>query len=307
MKRILITLIIIFSFILSGCILKNQTHFVDDTSLSDYTLNRRLTISAVTDDEAGFTLIPKEALNGNFNENIAYLDLTDVTVEITGTTYPLADAIRDGLITVEEIFAYARLDARNGICSELYESKNGLTIFTYRYPEFDLSLTYDVYETPDGEQHLINNLQLYKVGSNVSHTYIDDETGKIIDHEDWGLTFDAVDATPTTLTVDCTQSGGQHIGELVLDFYTLFNVNTNDPIGHLEHIKSTDQYQPKITIEQNTTSQFTIDWTDTHAPLPSGEYYIWLHVKDVFEPSQVHPLMKDFYSEQYFTVTFEIP
>ena len=70
-------------------------------------------ITAITDESAGFTTIEPGELGGNFEEDIVYLSLSDVNITIDTSVYPLEEAIRDSLITVEEIFAYARLDARN--------------------------------------------------------------------------------------------------------------------------------------------------------------------------------------------------
>lgn len=269
--------------------------------------HRRLHIDAIANENAGFTTIKPEQLGGNFDEDILYVDLTDVNIAVDGVIYPLENAIRDGLISVEEIFAYARIDARNGICTETYTSEHGLAYFTYRYPEFDLRMTYDVYETPDGKTHLINDMGIYKVGSNITSSYFDDETGKRIDREDWGLTFEVEEATSTSVTLNCTQSGGQHIGDLVTNFFWLYTEDYQNIVSKLPGIENADQFQPKITIEQDAVSQFTIDWTDTYGSIPSGEYIMRLHIDDVFEESQVHPLMDDFFDIQYYDFSFTIP
>ena len=67
---------------------------------------------------------------------MTYVGLTDVCVEAVQGKKALEMAIQDGDISVEEIFAYARLDARNGFCTEHKNSKHGLTHFIYVYPEY---------------------------------------------------------------------------------------------------------------------------------------------------------------------------
>lgn len=268
---------------------------------------RRLLISAVADREAGSTVFSPEELNGAVDNYLHYVNLTDVTVELDGVPVPLEQALREGAITVEEITAYARIDAKNGICQEKYESTHGLTEFTYRYPEFNLQLIYDVYETPDGKQHLIQSINLYRTGSGVSNAYYDFESEYTyrLDREDWGLTFEVVQATPTSITLNCTQSGGQQFGELEIMFYTLFAEGFQF-IPTLDSVESIDDYGAQITIEQNADSQLTINWACAYEPLSSGDYYIELHIQDIFDASQVHPLADDFYDMQEYYIPFSI-
>ena len=160
-----------------------------------------LQITLTPDDSVDFITIPKEKLGGHFDEEITYYDVTNVMIDINGESKKLEEAIRDGEITVEAIYAYARMDARKGNCTESFESKNGLAKFTYRYPDFDLRLVYDVYETPDGESHLIQDIGIYRANADVLTRYTDD-TGKWIDREDWGVMFEVVEATPTGLVLN---------------------------------------------------------------------------------------------------------
>ena len=61
------------------------------------------------------TTIPAEYFSGNYSEDICYYGLCDVSIQMDGETLKLEDAIRDGCITVEELTAYARIDAREGV------------------------------------------------------------------------------------------------------------------------------------------------------------------------------------------------
>lgn len=123
-----------------------------------------------------------------------------------------------------------------------------------------------------------------------------------LDKEDWGLTFD-IEATPTGATVTCTQSGGQQIGQLSMQYYYLLN-----PSGSF--LKKAEGTQgaafEEIPIEMNGTTTFTIDWSAWYGALPEGSYYIEFDVSDLFDSEQVHPLMMDFHKRQLYPVSFTI-
>ena len=267
----------------------------------------------VAGDRTKFATITSDQLGGNFDQDINYLGMSEVNWEVDGIIYSLADAIRDGITSVEEIFAYARIDARNGICTEEFTSKNGLAYFTYAYPEFDLRMTYDVYETPDGQQHLVNDIGIYASGADVFTAYTDEETGVAIDREDWGLTFDVTETTPTSITLDCTQSGGQQIGELQIDYYYNIYSVVDGQTMLVPSLQGTMTYTeetlppPIADIKQDGSTRFTIDWTEKYGELDSGEYKIKLSVNDIFDESQVHPLMQDYFDRQSYWVEFTIP
>ena len=267
---------------------------------------RHLKITATVEEGLGFTSFPAEDLNSNLTEDLTYLDLKDVTIKINDDHYPLEDAIRQELITVEEIFAYARLDARDKICGETFETEHGLTHFTYCYPEFYLHLVYDVFESPDGKAHLISDITLYQPGSNIGYFYVDKKTGTPLFREDWGLTLEPADVSPTGLTLNITQSGGQQIGALQAESYTLFTEDYSTPVPELPGNVNTAQDAPIFVIAQNAQSQYTIDWTNLYGKLPKGNYVMTLHVHDIFDASQIHPLMEDFSDRQYYDIPFRI-
>ncbi|MBQ3192454.1 MAG: hypothetical protein IJB59_02660 [Oscillospiraceae bacterium] len=302
-KRIQISLLFSLTFcsmLLCSCSVQTNDTPQDST-------NRKLTISAVADSSAGFTTIAPESLGGNFEEDIVYLNLTDVTVTVAETAYPLEEAIRDGHITVEEIFAYARIDARNGICKESHTTRNGLTVFTYAYPEFDLSLTYDVYETPDGKQHLINDMGIYNsYGANVVTIYEDEETGERIDRENWGLTFTVTDANADCVTLECTQTGGQHIGDLRIYSFVVYRDGEKYSIPDQNGEYRGANVLPEILIPNETTSTVTLNWQKELGSLSPGSYRIFINIHDIYDITQVHPLMKDFQDVQQYRVEFTI-
>lgn len=249
-------------------------------------------------------ILPKE-LGGNFDNPITYFGLRNVMIEIEGKDVKLENAIRDGYVSVAEMFAYARMDAKGGICTETFESTNGLTKFVYRYPEFDLNLVYDVYETPDGNQHLINDISLSKIGVEHPRLYADD-TGTLIDREDWGLTFNIVDKAATYVTIDCTQADGQQNGELVTHYFHLLTSN-KERIPDLEKRETFYHSLPQDTIAKNRNTQIKIDWSNIYGELPGGHYILYLQISDIYDANKVHPLMKNYYDEQIYTIEFTLP
>lgn len=264
--------------------------------------DRRLLLNA-EQHSVGWVTISADQLGGNFPEDIIYKNVSNVTIEVDGTVYPLEEAIRDGHITVEEIFAYARIDARNGVCRERHTTHNGLTYFLYSYPWCDIRLSYDVYETPDGQQHLISYLGIYDSSDTIYSAHYGEE-GNVIDREDWGLTFTAVSATPTTLTYQCRQSGGQQVGTLSAYSYCIFT----DSMSFLDQLaadQSSDNAEAPLAM--NGTCENTIDWTDVYGELPAGNYILRLGVRDFYDEEQMHPLMKNFYDHQYYDFPFTIP
>ena len=54
-------------------------------------------------------------------------------------------------------------------------------------------------------------------------------------------------------------------------------------------------------------AEIQLDWADIYGELPSGEYEIWLYIQDIFDESQVHPLMQDYHDMQIYPVEFSIP
>lgn len=274
--------------------------------------DRHLTISLEADKDADTKVFDSEELNGNFLYTMQYHRVSNVTICIDGETTPLETALAKGFVNEEDIFYYARQDARAGICEMEVESVLGVSNFYFHYPEYSLRLIYDVDETPDGLQHLISEFHVYArelPGTLDSYEllpcghFYDPETGESLDWEDWGLTFDVQQASPTQATITCTQSGGQQIGQLVIQYYYL----SEDAGPSLAKAEGT-QGAPfeGIPLETDGTTTFTIDWTAWYGSLPSGTYFLDLDIRDLFEPEQLHPLMVDFHDRQLYPVSFTI-
>lgn len=267
---------------------------------------QKLQFSVVEAEEPGFTLVSREDLGGKEDVELSYGDLSEVNVTLDGETISLAEAIREDALTVPELFAYARMDAQNGFCWESYTSENGLSHFRYTYPECEMWITYDVYETPNGGQNLINEICIYSItdsARSVSFFYVDEESewGYFLDREDWGLTLEASDVTPTGMTVSYTHNAAQEIGTLTLDSYSLY-ARKDD--GTAEYLGKGEL--DTVSIPEDGSGQITLDWSGVFGPLEPGAYYVKLSVVDNYDESQVHPLMANFYDRQSYHIAFTI-
>jgi len=297
------TLLLILSFLLTGCSTANPE--ATETAPVEAAVPR-LNISLVSDMSIGTTRFSKEELNGNFSHGLDYRNVTDVTIALDGAVLALEEALKSGALTEEEIFAFARLDAKQGFCTEEFKSKNGLTHFTYRYPDYNLRLIHDVYETPDGQQHLICHMAIYPPSGVILGEYLDfydEETGERLDREDWGLTLEAAQVSGTGITIHCTQSGGQQIG--VLHVFDFVLTDTDRFVSGLNG--SAEMPGCDFDLQMDGTTEIQLDWADIYGELPSGEYEIWLYIQDFFDESQVYPLMRDYHDMQIYPVAFSIP
>ena len=240
--------------------------------------------------------------------SVAYLD--DVTVELDGKAVSLEQALKQGKITPEEVAAWARLDAVDGYCDVEAVSERGLSRFFYYYEKIIVEVVNDVYETPDGKQHLIETVDVYTRGkgrADASHTYHGDD-GYPIDREDWGLTFTVKDVTSTGMTLVIEQSGGQQVGELEISGFSLFSMDDNHAVSVADQEKKQNDYDAiKSVITQNGTTEIQLDWTEVYGELPAGEYFMMPSVEDIYDESQIHPLIVKYKNNQSYRIIFTIP
>lgn len=314
-----IAVLIALILVLSGCAGKTgiSTASSEMTSAVHTTTNPqpRMQFYVAASENPGYTVISQEELGGNTDAYLAYCNLVEVNIFLDGEYLPLAEAIRRGNITVPEIFAFARMDSQNGFCEESYQSEHGLAHFSYTYPECELQLAYDVLETPSNDQQLIEEIYICAGPDNwrnQSHFYVDEssEWGYFVDREDWGLDFEVFSAAPTQIVLDVTQQGGQQMGELVIESYSLYSQDKNieadkksGPIGQAW----TDAEGLPIPILMDAAGQITIDWTSVAGTLNAGNYYVKLTVSDIYDQSKVHPLMMNYYDKQSYNIAFAVP
>lgn len=234
---------------------------------------------------------------------ISYDLVENVTVEVQGERMSLEEAVSGGKITVDEILADVRRDAAAGICQESTQTVNGLTRFEYAYPEMELWSIFDVLETPDGTQPLIRSFTVRAPGHpDILSTHFFDMSTPYhyeIDREDWGLEFRVLSATPEGITLEITQEAGQQFGQLNVTNYLLYASGWQ--------VCGSEDLAPGWDVKMGGASQLTIDWAQTIGQLESGDYCLRLHIEDNYDPSDVHPLARNFWDWQSYYIEFQIP
>ena len=303
---LLVCLLVLSAFFLGRSLGSGETATED--GLSKWNLR----LSATTDRNEPDKVIPLE--QGNFPE-AHYWSVKDVTVQLDGTRMPLEDALCEGLVTVDDVIASAREDAASGRCKESSQSKNGLAVFRYHYPAFNLQSLYDIYETPDGWRHRITDFSVYGIGRDPGYSIgWDEETGDPIDYEDWGLTFTVTQLSPSGATIECAQSGGQQFGRLNVAGLMLSRKNPGtqdwEQVEPLDASTGADIYKayseitpkPENFLNMGGTKELTYDLEAMFGRLPAGEYEIILKIIDCYDETDVPPLSRNFYDVQWYTV-----
>lgn len=296
-------------FLLSGCTSANAASESVPTAADamEQNLYLEVTVGTLSD----YTAVPLE-LPGESCTEIVYRGLNEVTIDIDGTSMNLEDAIREKYISIDQIISAARMDAANGFCEEIAKSHNSLTKFVYRYPEYELVYIHDVYETPTSQQ-LISEFSVCARGiqhfpSDYRNTYRNEKTGIPIDYEYWGLTFSVTEANSTGITIECTQSKGQQIGNLVADFYSVAQRSVDDSGTTTETRMDTlvTELVPSFPITMDGTTEISIDLSLLYDALPTGDYALYLLIRDEYSEDAVHPLMRNYYDQQLFDIPFTI-
>lgn len=246
-----------------------------------------------------------EDLGGNFDGSLRYKGL-EVSVTVSGKEVPLEDAVREGTYSVEQLVADVQTDARNGICQEETRTKNGLTEFHYSYPDvFSIDVINDIYQTPDGQEHLFRSVTINKNGDNEAHDFTHvmadpEQPNILIDREDWGLTMEAADVSSTGLTLKITQSGGQQAGTLEVASYWISST-VDGELGYFS-----PALDPAVSIPPDSTSSLSLNW-ENELTLPSGDYFLKVWVNDNYDPEAIHPLIHKFHDQQSYILFFTIP
>lgn len=279
-----------------GFFLGRNVHPAAEAVGQDEESQRKLWI-AVTQSEDAYTVISLDDLGEG---ELVYEDVTDVNILLDGEKIPLEEAIRNRMVSVPELIGWARTDAQNGLCKEFSETDNGLTEFMYHYIGCNVSTFYDILDAPDGSQHLIQRLSIQSPFSScsVKNMIFFDDVGNLLDREDWGITLEVEDVTPTGITLRFTQSGGQQVGRLQTRYYILSSAEIRQELPYGEYA---------MEITENGDTLYTLDWSETWGALPSGTYQISVEVRDVYDESQMHPLIRKFHNGQFYGLDFEIP
>ncbi len=262
--------------------------------------NQSLRMEAEAEDGAEHTEVFPAGSASDCRTALHYVDVCDVRIEVDGTVCYLEDAMREERVSLEQIYAYSRIDASFGYCETFTKVRYGLTFLVFRYPEYELRFTYDYYSLPDGEHRLVNELYISK------NRYDVNSGDNRVVQEDWGVTFEVREVNASSITLRCTQSGGQQLGELIVDLFFIDPAREEASIPRSDGDTDIDSYQPKTIISRDTVSEITLDWTDIYGELPPGDYLMSLRVRDAYDPADTHPIMSKFESRQSYAIPFTL-
>lgn len=263
---------------------------------------QRLLLAVQVDYDTGLVSVP---LAGRADK-VSISNLSDVQITLTEGTMPLCAALENGAVTPEELVAWAKLDAIAGICKESFRSENGLAYWLYRYSNVELSVYEDILEAPDGEHYPIRNLTIRDPGGKTTGVVMQvEQAGLLVDlgREDWGLSFEVTRADENGLTLTCIQSGGQLVGQAAIYSYMVskFHYEGQDKIPVSWDGADSSQW---MTIQNEGTTELRLEWENA---IPSGEYALHVFVRDVYDPEDMHPLIRNFEDGQNHSVQFTIP
>lgn len=290
-----LAVILLAAFILTGCA-KEKTEGE----------SCRLKLSVVADSSETFTFIAPEELGDSYQNGIDYYGISQASIECGGKTQELVSAIQNGDITPEEIVAYARIDARNGLCQMGFSSDMGYACYSYSYADYTVLSVNDVFEAPDGEQYAIERL-IIGTPELVERTSLGwpviEENGEYrnLGREDWGLTFEISQVTPDKLVLTCVQSGGQQAGQLEIADYVL--LRQDDNWSQCDRLDGDTPFE-LVPLEMEGSTTITIDWTGRYAALPAGDYVLNLYLKETYEDT--HEFMRNYTDAQSYFIPFTL-
>lgn len=256
----------------------------------------RLIISAVHADSEYTSEKIQQTNDGTSDLDFCCIGLTDITIDLGGNVMDLGNALREGKTSLSEISFLAQSDSQSGFCTEGWKSKNGLAEFRYSYPDFDLWIVDDIYETPDGLQHLIRGITLCQPGSDVAFLHNE------LDQEDWGIEFSVAEASQTEITLNYTQSGGQVLGQLMTYGYAISRLNPMEGIALLDNAP----LQEQKPISMNGQGTLCLDIETYFGALPAGQYGMYLYLQDAYNEEDVPPLTRNYHDVQCYWIEFTV-
>lgn len=292
----------------SDTVQKFQTQDVEEYHFPD---GQKLCLIVKKDPENGYHYIPKADLGGNFNDDLIYWNISEVSLLLDGKAYALEDVIQSGQVAPEELVAWAMVDARNGFCNEKIDTHMGLTDFVYQYPGYEIGVMNDIFETPSDDTHLFRILDISLPDGHknmrLGFTYFDENGNKIdLLREDWGLDFSVENVSCTGLTLHSKHSKGQEQGDLYLKY--AYITNSKDGGYPLVVEKLTDE---EILADVMLTEQddFNLDWTRIMGELPvdpGNQYALVIVVEDHYDPDTVPGIQKNYTDKQEYVINLDI-
>lgn len=285
-----IGLVLCLSLLLAGC--KQQSN-----NTVDVIANSRPYLQVKT--AQGYLTIQAPQLDKQYDGNITYDGVSDVCIVINEEAIPLEQAVKEGTCSIEQVIAYAQEDARNGICTEGQCTYNGLTKFTYTYPEYMLITIHDVYETPDGSCYTLNDFTV-TVPKEITPSpigYSNMTTGEYLDLEDWGVQFTPIEVTDKGIVLATNQQGGQNFGNLILtDFYLV-----SEP--EKQFLEESQVYGLSIPIKMNDSGELQLEWNNS---MPTGDYMLVVRLEEQYNKSDMPSLMRNYHDTQQYLIPIAI-
>jgi hypothetical protein len=99
----------------------------------------------------------------------------------------------------------------------------------------------------------------------------------------WGLTMEVKDVTNTSLTLVCTQKGGNPTGELMTGSFYVIEQYIDGNWCHIDYFEQEHDIawtMEAYIIPLNETVDFDIDWSWLYGSFPAGKYRIGKEISD---------------------------
>ena len=306
-KYCVLILMLLFCVTLAGCA-GNGAEETDAVETRGETgLQQRLVLSPTQNETGGSVQITPELEGKIGNSELIYCGFSTVTMELDGKPIDLVEAIQDEKITLEEILAYAKIDARNGLCEMKYQSELGYAHYRYIYDRFEILSTYDVFEDIDGTLYHNESVNIGSPGEFANAAWgnpIVVKNGEEIrlGVEDWALTFEIREIRSDGIVLACSQGESQQNGDVELFHYSIYQI---DEEGHRQKLQKqgSSGFMEPVHLRENGTTELDLLW-QKYGDLPSGVYYLKLSFEDVYTDN--NPMVKDYTRFRDYTVSFEI-
>lgn len=234
----------------------------------------KLYLSVLHNDTGEFYTYPIKSNNSKVQFSV--LNLDGVKIAINEEMISLSDALYMQYITIDELSAFVRDDARNGMCIESYRSDDGLTEFIYTYPDYEFCIIYDVLSTPS-EIIKIENYLLCRPGDykSIKHSF-KDETGKNILSNN-NVTFKVEHASSSGIKIQYDIFDVSKCDKLKIEYYSIRNISQHN-FYPVKNDTSMLAIQSTINDIENC---FVIDWSRIYGNIDSGLYELILDVNEI--------------------------
>lgn len=240
--------------------------------------------------------------------------IDDVELQIGSRHFSLLSALSSGKLSSEDVVHQAFWDAAQGLCNRTEISRYGLSRYRFHYPNFELCITRDVFESATGGKYPIFSIAFYLPGEGVSselEQYLYAEDGTMVDTraEDWGLQFSVEEAGAKHILLNVVQKKGQQIGTLTVKRYHIYRTDgvhrtEQNPVCTADEEEKLRQEYP---ISSNAQTDISLDWEKLYGSLPSGDYELHLMIEDVYDKTQPRsPLQQNYTDTQRYVVPFHV-